>query len=71
MNKSIKMILLVAGIVVLGYGIYTLIAPEAAVSIGSVDLLEVQDNNNAYITIGLGVVLLVVSQLGSKGKLNN
>lgn len=71
MNKSIKMILLVAGIVVLGYGIYTLIAPEAAVSIGSVDLLEVQDNNNAYITIGIGVVLLVVSQLGSKGKLNN
>lgn len=69
MNKSIKMILAIAGTVLVGYGIYMLIAPEAVVSIGSLDLIEAQDNNNAYLTIGLGAVLLVISLLGSNIKL--
>jgi hypothetical protein len=66
MNKSIKMILVVAGIVVLGYGIYTFVAPEAIVSIGSVDVIKAQDNSDAYITIGIGVVLLLIGLLGTK-----
>ncbi len=68
MNKSIKMILVVAGAVLLGYGIYTFIAPEAVVSIGSLDVIKTQDNNNSYIAIGLGLVLLFIGLIGTKGK---
>jgi hypothetical protein len=34
MNSIVKMILLVVGVVLLGYGIYTLIAPEASMDLG-------------------------------------
>ena len=65
MNKTIKSVLLIAGIILLGYGVYTLIAPEASVSIGSLSM-EAQDNTNAYIIIGLGLVALIASFLGGK-----
>ena len=66
MNKSIKTILLVAGIILLGYGIYTMIQPEAQVSIGDLDLVTAQDNTNSYITIALGIVAIAISLV--KGK---
>ena len=65
MNKTVKKVLLVVGIVILGYGIYTLIAPEAALSIGGFSV-EAQDNTNSYITIALGLVAVVLSYLGGK-----
>ncbi|WP_418602547.1 hypothetical protein [Hwangdonia sp.] len=65
MNKSVKMILLIVGIVLIGYGIYTLIAPEASVSIGGFSV-EAQDNTNSYITIALGLVAIALSFLGGK-----
>ena len=60
MNKSIKTVLLVVGVALLGYGIYTMIAPEASISIGEFGI-EAQDNTNAYITIALGIVALIAS----------
>ncbi|TXD50019.1 hypothetical protein [Polaribacter sp. IC073] len=66
MNKAIKTILLVAGIILLGYGIYTMIQPEAQVSIGDLDLVTTQDNTNSYITIALGIVAIAISLV--KGK---
>ncbi|RAJ14601.1 hypothetical protein [Olleya aquimaris] len=65
MNKTIKMVLMVAGIALLIYGIYTMVAPEAAISVGPLNM-EAQDNTNSYITIGLGVVALIVAFLGGK-----
>lgn len=65
MNKSVKTILLVVGVALLGYGIYTMIAPEASVSIGDIGI-EAQDNTNSYITIGLGIVALAVALLGGR-----
>ena len=65
MNKTIKTVLLVAGIALLAYGIYTMVAPEAAISVGPLNV-EAQDNTNAYITIGLGIVALIASFLGGK-----
>ena len=65
MNKTIKSVLLILGIVLLGYGIYTLISPEASFSLGPLNA-EVQDNNNAYITIGIGVVVLLISLFAGK-----
>lgn len=65
MTKNVKMILIIIGVVLVGYGIYTLVAPEAAVSIGDFSV-EAQDNTNSYITIALGLVAIVLSFLGRK-----
>ena len=66
MNKSIKTVLLVVGIVLLAYGIYTMVVPETKIAIGDVSLIEAQDNTNAYIAIGLGILAVVLSLV--KGK---
>ncbi|MBO3098476.1 hypothetical protein [Gelidibacter pelagius] len=65
MNKTIKTILMVVGAVLLVYGIYTLIAPEASIGIGDLSI-DVQDNTDAYTTIGLGIVALVLGFLGGQ-----
>lgn len=65
MNKSIKSVLLVVGIALLAYGIYMLVSPEASVELGPLSV-KAQDNNNAYITIGLGLVALLVGLLAGK-----
>jgi hypothetical protein len=65
MNKSIKTVLLVAGIVLVAYGVYTMIAPEASIGIGDFSI-EAQDNTNSYITIALGIGALAVSFLAGK-----
>lgn len=66
MNKTIKVILLFIGVILLVYGIYTLVIPETEISIGDLDLVKVQDNTNSYITIGLGLLAVVLSLM--KGK---
>jgi hypothetical protein len=66
MNKTIKTVLLLIGIILLVYGIYTMVTQDTQVSIGKLDLLKVQDNTNSYIVIGLGLVAIVLSLV--KGK---
>ncbi|MFN0728664.1 hypothetical protein [Polaribacter gochangensis] len=63
MNKSIKTVLLIAGILLIGYGIYTLIQPETQVSIGDLDLVKTQENTDSYITIALGIIAAAVGLL--------
>lgn len=65
MNKQVKSILLIVGVVLLIYGIYRLIMPEASLDLGIVKVEE-QDNTNAYITIVLGIIALAVSLVGGK-----
>ena len=65
MNKTIKLIFLVAGIGLLAYGIYLLIIPETSVDLGIVNI-EAQDNKNAYITIGLGLASIISGLLAGK-----
>ncbi|WP_242202479.1 hypothetical protein [Aestuariivivens insulae] len=65
MNKTVKITLSVTGFGLLVYGIYTLIAPEASISIGNFSL-EAQDNTDAYITIAFGLVAIVLSMLAGK-----
>lgn len=60
MNKSIKTILMIAGVIFLIYGGYELITPEASLNLGIAEI-EKQNNNNAYITIGIGVVTLLTA----------
>ena len=65
MTKAIKTILLIVGVVLVIYGVYNLIAPEASVDLGIVKA-EVQDNTNSYITIGLGLTAIVLTLLARK-----
>lgn len=65
MNNRVKMILLVVGLVLIVYGIYTLISPEASMEVGAISA-EVQDDNDSYITIALGLVAVVLSRVGGK-----
>lgn len=65
MNKTIKTILLVVGIILIGYGIFTLIQPEASVELGGLSV-EAQDNTNSYITIAFGLVSAALGLLGKK-----
>lgn len=60
MNKIIKTLLIIAGIILIGYGIYKIISPEATVDIGIAEFNS-QNNNNAYITLGIGIATLMVS----------
>ncbi|TYP99313.1 hypothetical protein C7447_102635 [Tenacibaculum adriaticum] len=65
MNKTIKTILIVAGLALLIYGGYELVTPEASVDIGIAEF-ESQNNDNAYISIGIGLVALVAGFIVSK-----
>ncbi|WP_445958080.1 hypothetical protein [Yeosuana sp.] len=65
MNKTIKLILLVAGIGLFVYGIYLLVMPETSLDLGIVNI-ETQDNKNAYITIGLGLASLLAGLIVGK-----
>lgn len=66
MNRTIKSILLIIGIALTAYGIYTLVIPETQISIGELDLVKVQDNTNSYITIGIGLVAIALSLINPK-----
>jgi len=65
MHKTVQVILLLVGVILIGYGIYTMITPEASVDLGIVET-EIQDNQNAFITIGLGLASVVLALLGSR-----
>tara|TARA_R110002049_G_scaffold62212_7_gene166528 strand:+ start:383 stop:583 length:201 start_codon:yes stop_codon:yes gene_type:complete len=65
MNKNVKLILLIIGILLIGYGIYTMIAPEASVSLGGFSV-EAQDNTDSYIAIALGLVAIALNFVGGK-----
>jgi hypothetical protein len=66
MNRAIKSILLLIGIALLFYGIYTLVIPETQISIEEIDLVKVQENTNSYLTVGIGLVAIVLSLINPK-----
>lgn len=67
MHKVIQAILLVVGVFLIGYGLYTMIIPEASVDLGIVEA-EIQDNNNAYVNIGFGIAAILLSLLAGRRK---
>jgi multisubunit Na+/H+ antiporter MnhC subunit len=66
MNKTIKIVLLFTGVILLVYGIYTLVMPETQISIAGLDLVTVPDNTNSYIVIGLGILAVALSLIKEK-----
>ena len=61
MNKTYKSMLLITGIVILAYGVYTLFLPETQISVDNLDLVKAQDNTGSYITIVIGIAAIALS----------
>lgn len=59
MKSIVKTILLVLGIGLILYGTYQFIQPEASVDLLGMSIEE-QDNSNAFITMGLGLVFTLI-----------
>ena len=59
MKSLAKNILFIIGIGLLVYGTYTFIKPEASVDLLGMSIEE-QDNTQSFITIGLGLVLIII-----------
>jgi uncharacterized membrane protein YczE len=68
MNKSIKIVLLIVGVILLAYGISILVIPTTGISIGDLDVIKTQDNTNSYIAIALGIVAVALSLIKEKSK---
>lgn len=59
MNNTLKIVLLVVGLLLVIYGLYTLFTPEVSMQAGPLKIEAQGDNTQSYAMIGLGVLALV------------
>ena len=59
MNNVLKIVLLVIGIGLIGYGLYTLITPEFSLDAGPIQVQAQGDNTQSYAMIVFGILSLV------------
>ncbi len=59
MNNTLKFVLLIAGVVLIGYGLYTAITPEVSLDAGPLQVQAHGDNTQSYAMIGLGILALI------------
>lgn len=59
MNNTLKIVLLIVGILLVIYGLYTLFTPEVAFEAGPLKVEAQGDNTQSYAMIGLGILALI------------
>jgi len=59
MNNTLKIVLLVVGVILVGYGLYTLFTPEVLMEAGPLKVEAQGDNTQSYAMIILGILALV------------
>ena len=59
MNNTLKFVLLIAGVVLIGYDLYTAITPEVSLDAGPLRVQAQGDNTQSYAMIGLGILALI------------
>lgn len=59
MNNILKIVLLVIGVGMIGYGLYRLITPEFAIDAGPLQVEAHGDHTQSYAMIGFGVLALI------------
>lgn len=59
MNNTLQIVLLVVGIILVIYGLYTLLTPEVSMQAGPLKVEAQGDNTQSYAMIGLGILALV------------
>jgi hypothetical protein len=68
MKNSLNIILLVVGVILIGYGLYTVLSPNTVIEVGPI---HVKENDNSFdtqsvITIGLGILSIAGAILFKK-----
>ena len=56
---TLKIVLLIVGILLVIYGLYTLFTPEVSMQAGPLKIEAQGDNTQAYAMIGLGILALI------------
>jgi len=59
MNNTLKIVLLIVGILLIIYGFYTLFTPEVSMEAGPLKIEAQGDNTQSYAMIGLGILALI------------
>lgn len=59
MNNVLKVVLLVIGVGLIAYGLYTLITPEFSLDAGPLKVKAQGDNTQSYAMIGFGILVLI------------
>lgn len=59
MNNTLKIVLLVVGILLVVYGLYTLLTPEVSMQAGPLKVEAQGDKTQSYAMIGLGILALI------------
>ena len=59
MNSVLKIVLLVIGVGLIGYGVYQLVTPEFAIDAGPLQVEAHGDNTQSYAMIAFGVLALI------------
>lgn len=59
MNNTLKIVLLIVGIILVVYGFYTLLTPEVSLQAGPLKVEAQGDKTQSYAMIGLGILALI------------
>jgi hypothetical protein len=59
MSNTLKFVLLLVGVALVIYGVYTLVTPEVALQAGPLKVEAQGDNTQSYAMIGLGLLALI------------
>lgn len=58
MNNVLKVVLLIIGVGLVGYGVYTLVSPEFSIDAGPLQIDAQGDNTQSYAMIVFGILAL-------------
>lgn len=58
MNNVLKFVLLIIGVGLVAYGLYTLISPEFSIDAGPLQVQAQGDNTQSYAMIAFGILAL-------------
>lgn len=59
MSNTLKIVLLIVGVLLVGYGLYTLFTPEVIMQAGPLKVEAQGDKTQSYAMIGLGILALI------------
>ncbi len=59
MSNTLKIVLLIVGLLLVGYGLYTLFTPEVIMQAGPLKVEAQGDKTQSYAMIGLGILALI------------
>lgn len=59
MNNVLKFVLLIIGVGLIAYGLYTLITPEFSIDAGPLQVEAQGDNTQSYAMIAFGILSLI------------